>query len=73
MGRTSDQFPPCQTIIPTAFRSQSGWPTNQILGHETERGCRQVSSLETSSFETLFRKTAGRKVGGFNTRTKGPD
>src|SRR5882724_1685919 len=23
----SDQFPPCQTIIPTAFRSQSGWPT----------------------------------------------
>src|SRR6266404_6404078 len=25
----SDQFPPCQTIIPTAFRSQSGLPTNQ--------------------------------------------
>jgi hypothetical protein len=24
----SDQFPPCQTIIPTAFRSQSGLPTN---------------------------------------------
>src|SRR5882724_8591988 len=23
----SDRFPPCQTIIPTAFRSQSGWPT----------------------------------------------
>jgi len=26
MGRTSDRFPPCQTIIPTAFRSQSGLP-----------------------------------------------
>src|SRR2546430_10447686 len=24
----SDQFPPCQTIIPTAFRSQSGLPTS---------------------------------------------
>src|SRR2546425_9767382 len=23
----SDQFPPCQTIIPTAFRSQSALPT----------------------------------------------
>src|ERR1700674_5556348 len=23
----SDRFPPCQTIIPTAFRSQSGLPT----------------------------------------------
>src|SRR5216684_5866607 len=28
----SDQFPPCQTIIPTAFRSQSGWPTIWELG-----------------------------------------
>jgi hypothetical protein len=25
----SDPFPPCQTIIPTAFRSQSGLPTIQ--------------------------------------------
>jgi len=25
----SDRFPPCQTIIPTAFRSQSGWPTTR--------------------------------------------
>src|SRR5207302_5688748 len=24
----SDRFPPCQTIIPTAFRSQSGLPVN---------------------------------------------
>src|SRR6516162_1577866 len=24
----SDRFPPCQTIIPTAFRSQSGLPTD---------------------------------------------
>src|SRR6516162_10279598 len=28
MGRT-DRFPPCRTIIPTAFRSQSGWPTTR--------------------------------------------
>src|ERR1700676_1578084 len=27
----SDRFPPCQTIIPTAFRSQSGLPTNREL------------------------------------------
>src|SRR6202140_5126294 len=27
----SDQFPPCQTIIPTAFRSQSGLPVNHEL------------------------------------------
>src|SRR5260370_19392410 len=25
----SDRFPPCQTIIPTAFRSQSGLPVNR--------------------------------------------
>src|SRR6266404_7435004 len=25
----SDRLPPCQTIIPTAFRSQSGLPVNQ--------------------------------------------
>jgi hypothetical protein len=31
----SDQFPPCQTIIPTAFRSQSGLPTTRPLNHET--------------------------------------
>src|ERR1700686_5365216 len=26
-GARSHRFPPCQTTIPTAFRSQSGWPT----------------------------------------------
>jgi hypothetical protein len=28
----SDQFPPCQTIIPTAFRSQSGLPVIRNRG-----------------------------------------
>ena len=27
----SDRFPPCQTIIPTAFRSQSGLPVSRDL------------------------------------------
>src|SRR5271167_4201785 len=35
----SDRFPPCQTIIPTAFRSQSGLPTtrSQISASHTDR------------------------------------
>src|ERR1700738_2988234 len=35
----SDRFPPCQTIIPTAFRWQSGLPVNQDLpvDHSTLR------------------------------------
>src|ERR1700739_3922355 len=30
----SDRFPPCQTIIPTAFRSQSGLPVIQAKSRE---------------------------------------
>ena len=34
----SDRFPPCQTIIPTAFRSQSGLPTRtEPLARQTLR------------------------------------
>src|ERR1700738_1184370 len=40
----SDQFPPCQTIIPTAFRSQSETPVNPAL--EAPGYCR-VSLLDT--------------------------
>src|ERR1700687_2301287 len=28
----SDRFPPCETIIPTTFRSQSDKPTSRALG-----------------------------------------
>src|SRR5882762_2548750 len=31
----SDRFPPCQTIIPTAFRSQSEWP---VIRPESRQG-----------------------------------
>jgi hypothetical protein len=31
----SDRFPPCQTIIPTAFRSHSGLPTTHNLTDQT--------------------------------------
>src|SRR6202790_5213019 len=44
----SDQFPPCQTIIPTAFRSQSELP---IIHHRrdfrTQRNRRVLLSLGT--------------------------
>src|ERR1700746_1154817 len=35
----SDQFPPCQTIIPTAFRSQSGLPvTHPVTANTGDSG-----------------------------------
>jgi hypothetical protein len=43
-GARSDQFPPRQTIIPTAFRSQSGLlvtlpqPTNMAMGSTNDLG-----------------------------------
>src|SRR2546423_5102764 len=33
----SDRFPPCQTIIPTAFRSQSGLPTSPCKSLSREK------------------------------------
>src|SRR5882762_10247344 len=44
-GARSDRFPPCQTIIPTAFRSQSGFATlvncfALILGYPFALGVR---------------------------------
>ena len=59
----SDRFPPCQTIIPTAFRSQSGLPTNcplsgQPISNEAVIGnsCRdwQLTSLSCGHAPSQF-------------------
>src|SRR6267378_4561493 len=41
----SDRFPPCQTIIPTAFRSQSGLPVIQAQSGEAAADQLRRSSL----------------------------
>src|SRR6266567_9437391 len=43
----SDRFPPCQTIIPTAFRSQSGLPV--IRPELRIRRCRVSGQMLTSA------------------------
>jgi hypothetical protein len=50
----SDRFPPCQTIIPTAFRSQSGLP--RIARHSSTIGtslCQFVNPARIELIEVL--------------------
>src|ERR1700738_5178999 len=55
----SDQFPPCQTIIPTAFRSQSGLPV--IRSRSKERAEITTSTRGPTVWELARRiKDAGR-------------
>src|SRR6266851_10226544 len=58
----SDRFPPCQTIISTAFRSQSGLPTIQALSRVKSKPnseyVRFYKMLPYSQINSIARKCA---------------
>ena len=51
----SDRFPPCQTIIPTAFRSQSGLP---VTREPSVDGRRRLKQQPRGLFPQLLRDCA---------------
>jgi hypothetical protein len=48
----SDRFPPCQTIIPTAFRSQSGLPVGTALAPQEKEQTPQAVPLSRHPSES---------------------
>ena|SRR5437868_5681092 len=64
----SDPFPPCQTIIPTAFRSQSGLPTirPEILSATSQRAISGLRLRLLSPFGAMWSSRLYFRLGSFS-------